>query len=259
MSDLPIAFVLLDRVVEPDLTVVAERLRARHSALRVEQVSDSGGSGPNPRSHLLRCGDETIAVMQMPAPIPQDQGLWARAATTWPEAGAVAARHQAHVIVSSLGDSKHQLSDARAVTAVVGALIAATPGCCAVVWRAKVARSARIWLEMSRQSFAPYPDYPFTLWFDALPFRSGAMIDAVTMGVSAFAGREVEFETEKLSLPDVMDNVVGLAAYLIEHGPVLNDGDTFGGDESERFMIRFKRSDRFPGLPVYFCSTPLAS
>jgi hypothetical protein len=259
MSDLPTAFTLLDRAVEPDMSAIAEVLRSRHPQLRVELVADPSAVGAKARSHLLRCGDETIAVMAMPVPIPQDPGLWARAAATWPEAGAVAARHRSHIIVSSFGDGKHQLSHARAATAVIGALIAVTPGCCAVVWRAKVARSAKIWLEMSRRSFAPFPDYPCTLWFDVLPFRSGTMIGAVTMGVSAFAGREIEFETEKLSLPVVMDKVVGLAAYLVEHGAVLKNGDTFGGDETEHFKIRFRHSTRFPGLPVFFCSPPLTS
>jgi hypothetical protein len=259
MSDLPTAFVLLDRSVEPDLASVAEALRTRHPGLQVEPVTDPSKPDTNARSHLLQCGDAMIAVMMMPAPIPQDEGLWARAATAWPQAAAVAARHRAHVIVSPLGDSADRLSLARTVTAVIGALVATTRGCSAVVWAAKVARPAKLWLEMSSQSFAPFPDYPFTLWFDALPFRSGAMIGAVTMGISAFAGREIEFETENLSLPDVMDNVVGLAAYLIENGPVLKDGDTFGGDETEYFQVQFRDSTRFPGLPVFFCEAPQTS
>jgi hypothetical protein len=259
MSELPIAFILLDRAVEPDMSSVVEALRTRHPQLRTGLAAAPSGVGAKARSHLLQCGDGAIAVMSMPAPIPEDQGLWARSATSWPEAAAIAARHQAHVIVSPLDHSTQRLSEARTVTAAIGALIAVTPGCSAVVWRAKVARPAKLWLEMSKRSFAPFPDYPFTLWFDALPFQSGAMIGAVTMGVSAFAGREIEFEAERLSLPAVMDNVVGLAAYLIEHGAVLKDGDTFGGDETERFKVRFRHSTRFPGLPVFFCSTPLAS
>src|SRR5438105_1370287 len=104
MSDLPTAFVLLDRAIEPDMAAVAEALRARHPGLRVELVANSSRVGPNERSRLLRCGDGMIAVMPMPGPIPQDPGLWARAAATWPEAKAVTARHQGHVIVSSLGN-----------------------------------------------------------------------------------------------------------------------------------------------------------
>jgi hypothetical protein len=142
----------------------------------------------------------------------------------------------------------------------VGALIAATPECCGVVWSDQVARSAKLWLEASRRSFAAFPDYPFTLWLDVLPFRSGAMIAAATKGLAAFVGREIEFETAKLDLPAVIDNVAGLAVYLVEHGAVIKDGSTFGGaDEPGRFRIRYANSTRFPGLPVFFCTEPLAS
>jgi hypothetical protein len=148
----------------------------------------------------------------------------------------------------------------RLITAVVGALIAATPECCGVVWSDQVARSAKLWLAESRRSFAAFPDYPFTLWLDVLPFRSGAMIAAATKGVAAFVGREIEFETAKLDLPAVIDNVAGLAVYLVEHGAVIKDGSTFGGaDEPGRFRVRYANSTRFPGLPVFFCAEPLAS
>jgi hypothetical protein len=196
----------------------------------------------------------------MPAPIPHDRGLWARAATTWPEGQAVATRHKGHLIVSSLNKSEHTLPATRTVTAVVGALIAVVPASCAVVWRDQVARSTRRWLEMSRRSFAPFPDYPVELWLDVLPFRSGeTMIGAVTKGLIPFVGREIEFETGKLNLPAVIDKVTGLAIYLVEHGAAVKDGDTFGGDEREYFRVRYANSTRFAGLPIYFCATPLAS
>jgi hypothetical protein len=83
-----------------------------------------------------------------------------------------------------------------------------------------------------------------------LPSRSGSKIGAVTMGLSAFARREIEFGTMKLALPAVIDMAAGLAAYLVEHGGVIKDGDIFGGDEQEYFKVRYKVSDRFAGLPV---------
>jgi hypothetical protein len=48
--------------------------------------------------------------------------------------------------------------------------------------------------------------------------------------------------------------VNGLAVYLVEHGLVVKDGDTFGRDSHERFTIRHKNSDRFEGLPIFLCS-----
>ena len=257
MSNSTLAFVLLDNPTTPDMSAVCKALRARHPELETEVVAGEGPAGARQspaNSPLVRCGNELVAVMSMPAPLPHDPGLWSRAATTWPEGKAVAARHRGHLIVSVLGKSLQPLPAARLATAVIGALIAVIPECCAVVWGGKVARPAKLWLEMSTRSVAPFPDYPFTLWLDILPFRSDAKIGAVTMGLSAFAGREIEFETGKLALPTMIDKVAGLAVYLVEHGNVVKDGNTFGGDERERFTVRYKTSDRFPGLPVFFCA-----
>jgi hypothetical protein len=55
----------------------------------------------------------------------------------------------------------------------------------------------------------------------------------------------------------MIDKVAGLAVYLVEHGDVVKDGDTFGGDERERLTVRYKDSDRFAGLPVFFCTADL--
>lgn len=216
-------------------------------------MDDGRAQQAQANSPLIRCGNELVAVMSMPAPIPDDEGLWARAATTWPESKAVALRHRGHVIVSMLGKSEQPLVAARITTAVIGALIATMPECCGVVWAGRVARPADLWRETSRNSFAPYPNYPFRLWVDILPFRTGAKIAAVTMGLSAFVGREIEFVTGKLTLSALFDKVAGLAVYLIEHGSVVKDGDTIGASASERIQVRHRNSDAFGGLPVFYC------
>ncbi|MDX3971486.1 MAG: DUF4261 domain-containing protein [Bradyrhizobium sp.] len=251
MSNSLLALVLLDNPVTPDMSAVAKALHARHPEL----ATDNGGAHQvQANSPLIRCGNELVAVMSMPAPIPQDPGLWARAATTWSESEAVAARHQGHMIVSLLGKGEQPLIAARLTTAVIGALIATVPECCGVVWAGRVARPTDVWLEESRWSLAPYPDYPFRLWVDILPFRSGAKIGAITMGLSAFVGREIEFVTGKLALPALFDKVAGLSVYLIEHGNVVKDGDTIGANASERIAVRYKNSDVFGGLPVFCCT-----
>ena len=52
----------------------------------------------------------------------------------------------------------------------------------------------------------------------------------------------------------MIEKVAGLVVYLIEHGQVLRDGDTFGGDAKERIVVRYKNSDRFNGMPVFHCT-----
>lgn len=252
MSNSLLALVLLENPATPDMSAVAKILHARHPELATEVTQNGGTAQAN--SPLIRCGNELVAVMSMPAAIPQDPGLWARAATTWPESKEVAARHRGHLIVSMLGKGEQPLMAARITTAVIGALIATMPECCGVVWTGQVARPAELWQEMSSRSFAPFPDYPVSLWIDILPFRSEAGIGAVTMGLSAFVGREIQFETDKLTLATLINKVDGLAVYLVEHGLVVKDGDTFGGSARERFTVRYENSDQFGGLPVFFCT-----
>lgn len=256
MSKLFLALVLLESPATPDMVALAEAIRARHPELPMEV--EGGEEGARQGSPLIRCGNELVAVMSMPAPIPDDPGLWSRASTIWPQAKAVAARHRGHLIVSVLGQNQQVLPTARLTTAVIGALIATIPQCCGVVWNGKVARPADLWLDMSSRSFAPYPDYPVSLWIDILPFRSEAGIGAVTMGLSAFSEREIQFESHKLPLPTLISKVDGLAVYLVEHGPVVKNGDTFGGSARERFTVRHKSSDQFGGLPVFFCTDDVA-
>lgn len=257
MSTSLLAFVLLNKSVTPDMSVVAKVLHAQHPELATEALDDDPAQPSQANSPLIRCGNEFVAVMPMPAPIPQDPGLWVRAARTWPEGEAVATGHQAHIIVSLLGKSESPLVAARLTTAVIGALIASVPECCGVVWACRVARPADLWLEESRWSLAPYPDYPFRLWVDILPFRSGAKVGVITMGLAAFVGREIEFVTGKLALPALFDKVAGLSVYLIEHGNVVKDGDTMGASASERIAVRYKNSDIFEGLPVFHCTDEL--
>ncbi|SFI47351.1 DUF4261 domain-containing protein [Bradyrhizobium sp. Gha] len=255
MSNSFLAFVLTERPAAPDMAALAAALRTRHPELATEMhASDAGIRQGSAGASVLRCGDQLITVMSMPTPIPGDPGLWSRATTAWPEASTVAARHSGHLMVSVLGRNQQLLPRARLMTAAIGALIATMPECCAVVWDGKVARPADVWLHLSKQSYAPFPDYPFQLWVDVLPFRSQKGIGSVTMGLTAFAGREVEFETSRLELGALIEKVAGLVVYLIEHGQVLRDGDTFGGDAKERIAVRYKNSDHFNGMPVFHCT-----
>lgn len=253
----PLTLVLLEDPATPDMFAVVQALRARHpelSAEVIERTSPAGTHQGPADTPLIRCGGQFVAVMSMPAPIPEDANLWSRAATAWPEGRTIAERHRGHLIVAVVGKSERLLPVARITTAVVGALIEVMPECCAVVWDTKVARSAEDWLDLSRWSFAPFPDYPFTLWIDIMPFRSSSGICVMTTGLSAFVGREIEFETDRLTLPAMLEEVSSIAIYLIEHGPVISDGDTIGPSETERFTVRHMTSTRFSGLPVLFVS-----
>jgi hypothetical protein len=248
-----IAFVLIDQPAIVEMQVLAQAVHARYPGLPVEAVAASAKHGQGAaQSPLIGCGDEFVAVMNIPVPLPRDMGeeVWARAATTWPEALAVRMGHRAHIVVGTLGKVQSPLPEARVVTAVVGGLLDTIPGCLAVMWAERVVRPAALWKDQSRRAYAAYPDYPILLWLDIAPIRTASGIEAVTIGLSSFVDREIEFEVGRLQPADVLNKVAGLAVYLIEHGQALKDGDTFGGSERERIKVRHANSARLGGVPV---------
>jgi hypothetical protein len=250
--DRQIAFVLLERPDVVDVVAVAQAVRTRYPNLSVEVVGASTDGQGIARSPLLRCDGELITLMNVAAPLPKEptEEIWVRAAKTWPEATAVLLGHQAHLIVATVDKVQPPLRQARLVTAVVGGALDIVPGCSAVMWACRVVRQAALWKDQSRAAYAAYPNYPTLLWIDIVPIRSSSGIDAVTIGLSSFIDREIEFEVGRLDPSDVLRKVAGLATHLIEHGNVIKDGDTFGTSDAERIRVRHDVSERFGGVPI---------
>jgi hypothetical protein len=250
--DRQIAAVLLDQPISVDMQAIARAIKARYPALPVEVVSvpEQNAQGPA-QSPLIRLGGDNIAVMNVPSPLSRDprEEVWVRAATTWQQAPSVVAGHRAHILVATLGRLE-PLPEARLVTAAVGGVLDAVPGCSAVMWAGRVVRSASLWRDQSRAAYATYPTYPILLWIDVAPARTASGMDAVTIGLSSFVGREIEFEIGQLNPSNALSQVAGLAGYLIEHGNVIKDGDTFGGSKAERIRVRHAVSKRLGGAPI---------
>jgi hypothetical protein len=209
---------------------------------------------------FIRAGNHLMTILMMPAPMPFDQQLWQRASWLWPEAFHAAGRHRAHLIVSPMGSAESNdrpkvlgFSDnAQLMTAFVGAVVAALPGVVAIAWQGNVGRSPEMWLEQSRSAFAPYPDQPFALWMEIVPYRSGKTIGAYTVGLAAFIGREIEFEVDGLDQRNVTARVAQLSAYLIGNGPDrIPDGAAFEADaEIDHQVTVLHRNSRFNIGPV---------
>src|SRR5215475_2824467 len=162
------ALLLLQDPQTPSLQALVDELRQRHP----HQPWSIGSTNPNgPASPFILCGNRRIALTPVDAPIPRDDALWERAGLLWPEAQHSIAGHRAHLAVSINDPGASELEGARIATAVIGALISTLPGVCAVVWRRIVGRSPKTWQERARNSFAPFPDYPVSLWIDILPFK----------------------------------------------------------------------------------------
>lgn len=259
MMDRHLAFALFDRPVVLDLATIVDVLRKRHPGIEIDlPPTASGATAP-----VIRCAGQNIVLMVMSMPVPRES--WdlpgRRALATWPAALEVLGAHATHVVVSTVGRAEtpaQQLQAARAVTAVTGGLIATIPAA-AVLWDGLVAHSAERWEQLSREAFAGYPRIPFPLWVSIHPFRDGHIIGAITFGLTPFGGREIEFEGAGADPNEIVTKVSGLIVYVLEHGPVLRDGDTLGASESDRIRIHHAVSHRVEGLPVLQATVPAAA
>jgi hypothetical protein len=247
-----ISLVLLNRPMTPDMNAVAEAIRGRYPDIPVSVLSEAAEQA------LIVCGGKIVVVMSIPAQAPQDEDVMVRAGATWPQVRETFKRHRAHLVVAMMEDDADPQEAARIVTAVIGGLLAVVPGCLGVIWGGRVANPADRFLDMSKQAFAPSPGFPFMLWISIHPFRQGATFGAVTHGLMSFAGREIEFEGGR-DLPGVLNKVAGLASYLIQHGDVIKDGQTFGASETERLKVRHAISREIAGLPVLRVMAPVSA
>jgi hypothetical protein len=245
----PVAFVLMQNPAALNPQALVDVLRQRHPEQSWYEEPADAKEPEKPSPASIRCGECLVFLMPIDGPIPEHDDLWTRAAMIWPEAREEGSRHHAHIIIATLGEDDAGLDHARIVTAVAGALVSITRSACAVVMSGSAARSAELWRQMSQNSFASYPDYPFTLWVDIVPFTSGESIVVFTAGLDNFVGREIEFEVPGMDYATTIEHVEGLVGYLIEHGDVIKDGHTFGTSETDRIKVHHGVS-RFNGSPV---------
>ncbi len=145
------------------------------------------------------------------------------------------------------------MAAARVVTAVAGVLMTNHPDpILAGLWAPVVLNNPATWKRLAPNAFAPYPNLPVGLWGSQHPFndeKSGG-IGVVTQGLARFVGRELELIAATIDLKALLDRAFGLTVYLIQNGPVLKDGSTFGVSETERIAVRLCQSERFTGLHV---------
>lgn len=246
----PIVMLMLKQPLSLDGERLSSVLRSRYKKPDGTEplVTVTGGN-------LVSFAGVIVAIMTIDQPIPGDfQGLGAPGRTPhWPQTAEVCASHRGHVILSLMGQPPDFLNGVRALTAVAGAVAALYPDL--VVggfFKGRVVNSGEVWAQQSAASFAPYPNLPVSLWVSQLPFKDEKTggLGVVTTGLTLFVGRELELTASGRDLRTLLDRAFGLTTYLVQNGPVLKDGSTFGVSDTERIAVCLRISSRFEGLPV---------
>lgn len=197
-----------------------------------------------PKEGMLEfsAGDDSAIVALMPKPIP-----WSslegpcRTAWLWPDAEKTLRQHAGHLIVTAMCQGT-PLERAGFLTRICASILAACPQAPGVYWSdATLLVPSGIFQDFTKDILPHGP--PLHIWVD---FRIGPLpggkSGGFTTGMKAFG--HMEFETQSASEPpgELRDRFLGLANYVLENGPVIQDGDTIGEDANERIRVVYADS-----------------
>ncbi len=253
----PGAHILLDKPTALNEGRISAALSARYPDMTVVVGGDD-------TKVLINFSGLMILISYFDAPLPPVWPVEIERAkrVRWPEADKVFSRHQAHIMISVVrGDGFTRLRLARAVSAVVGAVIDSEAGCSALLWDKTVFTPAAKAAELSRSAFDA-DDLPAQLWVDPEPFEDQRTSTSgiVTMGLRHFLGREIEMDGPDEDWHVLQGTIGGMIYYVLQEGVEIKDDDWFNTPDygDARVPMRFRASTRYEGLPVIAITLPPA-
>jgi hypothetical protein len=237
-------FVLCGRADRGDLSRASEvvgRVLGPGHAVSIERgiVSISGEQASGFLAHV-------------PAPIPNHEAEDnADGNVLWTNGKEEAARHRSHVIVTNLGsDGLTPVQSALAVSRLTLVALELFDGL-GVYWgNAHVCNSRQVFesfCEDMSEELVPVP-----VWLRLQPVRAAQDgIGLYTLGMRQFGLMEIEVDRCRMKPQELFEFVSNIAHYLIQSGPVIADGNTVGGSEEERIVVRHRASMVEKGRRVY--------
>ena len=208
------------------------------------EIADEGEEPSDESGNVLGLdfGESRVFVMKMPAPIPvQELEGPCTTSVLWPNASEEVSSHTAHWIVTVMAELD-DVSMATLLTQVTAAVLAACPTSIGVYWgNSTMVIPKQLFLEFAREVLPE--EVPLPIWVD---FRVGQdspqSSSGFTTGMRALG--HMEFETQGAPEPpgELRDRFMGLAGYLIENGPIIQDGNTIGQVANEKIRVVYSDS-----------------
>ncbi|HMP02277.1 MAG TPA: DUF4261 domain-containing protein [Gemmatales bacterium] len=191
---------------------------------------------------IFEMGETSAIVAMLPAPIPwSDLEGPCQTSWLWDEAEAALRPHQAHIIVTVMGE-EDPVERSRLLTQFCAAVLATCPEALGVFWgSAALLVPAKVFLDVAREVMPEGP--PLFIWVDVrVGLGDDGSLCAYTAGMEALGHMEFETENAPEQPGELRDRLFALASYLVENGPVIKDGDTVGQDASEQIRVVYADS-----------------
>lgn len=183
-----------------------------------------------------------ISLMYIDIPIPWND-LEGPCATAylWPEATKKMRNHKSHLIISAMGiaDNFSIVEKSILITKVITTIVKNSDAT-GIYWGSgTVVNSPERFTEVSKDCFKEGL-FPVGLWIEyRIQKNENGTYNIITTGMNTFGHKEIEVQNTNKNPFEHLGNLYDLTQYLFENGPVIKDGDTFGGTAEEKNKIRF--------------------
>ena len=198
---------------------------------------DLGEDSENKEKDMLvgNIGDIMVAVALMPAPIPNNEAVDnAKTNYRWKDAVKVAEEHEAHILVSLLGEP-NLVDGAKLYTKIISALTK-QENCTGINMLGTVLNP-----DMYRDFTEYYTEndmFPVeNMIFIGLYGAEDNKVSAYTYGMEGFGKKEMEILASSESPEDVYYFLQAIADYVITSDVILQDGETIGFTAEQKIPI----------------------
>lgn len=192
---------------------------------------------------MFTVGDDLVIYAIMPGPIPwSDLEGPCSTSLMWPDAKKELKQHKFHVIVT-VNSQAEPIEIMTRLTQATAALMATSEAAQGVLWsHAMMLVKKEVFVDFATEVMPE--ELPLHVWVDFRVGQDGERSSGgFTAGMSMLG--HMEFEAKESPEPpgELRDRFMGLAGYVLENGPVINDGDTIGQDANERIRVVYSDSE----------------
>jgi hypothetical protein len=212
-----------------------------------------GHEGPEAPVQYRVAGGSVMAI-HIPIPVPNDEAVSAvKTSWMWQQPDTAVRGHRAHAIVTAF-PSNDAIAAAWNVARLSAAMLKAGSGVALYWGSGRQVHAAAVAEHFAQSDKTP----PVPLWVGITisgPSQAGPF-SAATHGLASLGHLEFEVRKSRRTIGELRTTLLDLAAYVVERGPVLQQGQTFGPSADEKWSIRHEPSKLVPGRGAIVLGMP---
>lgn len=196
----------------------------------------------NEDSLAFRVGNSNVIIAFMPVPIPwSDLEGPCETSWLWKDAKAALRGHTGHLIVTVVSEEE-PVERSRLLTQFCASILATCEQAPGVYWpSAALLVPSALFQDMAVEVMPEEP--PLLIWVD---FRVGwsdqGKSSGFTTGMAGLGHMELEAEDAPEPPNELQQRLMSVVYYLLDNGPVIQDGDTIGGEDEGPIRVVYADS-----------------